>query len=292
MTAAAPTSPQLLLTIDLEDWYQTFGDLFRSDACVRPDVMERQLARVLDLFDRHHARATFFVLGKSFEHHPEFVKRVAAAGHEIATHGWGHEPLPKIGLDGFRRELRRSMAWLSDLTGRAVLGYRAPIFSVSEAELERFYDICFEEGLRYDSSVFPFRGRRYGIPGAPRRPTVVRDVGGRKLVEMPLATVDWRKRRWPVAGGVQWRLLPLVMLRGALRRLAAEGVPATTYFHPYEFDPRWLNFVQAGGWSLGSVKRWTAQSVLRFTLHRKVDRCLGSFRSGAIEDYLREHGLV
>lgn len=286
------TQPQFLLTIDLEDWYQTFGDLFGGSSDVRPDVMERQLDRIMDLLDRHRLRATFFVLGKSFEKHPHFVKRVADAGHEIATHGWGHEPLPKIGLEGFRKDLRRSMNWLTDLTGRPVLGYRAPIFSVREQELELFYDICFEEGLRYDSSVFPFPGRRYGIPSASREPRVVRNSAGRRLVEMPLATVNWAGRRWPVAGGVQWRLLPRVALSGAFRRLAAEGVPGTTYFHPYEFDPRWLNFAQAAGWSFGSVKRWFFQSVLRFTLYRKVDRLAGQFRFGAVEDYLRGAGLL
>lgn len=292
IAAADRPEPQFLLTIDLEDWYQTFGDLFGDSSAVRPDAMERQLGRILELLDRQRVRATFFVLGKSFESCPHFVKRVAAAGHELATHGWGHEPLPKIGLEGFRKDLRRSMDWLADQSGRPVLGYRAPIFSVRAPELERFYDICFEEGLRYDSSVFPFRGRRYGIASAARTPQVVRDADGRKLVEMPLATVNWAGRRWPVAGGVQWRLLPRPVLTSAFARMSAEGIPGTTYFHPYEFDPCWLNFARAAGWSLGSVRRWFFQSVRRHTLYGKVERVLGQFRFGAVEDFLRRRGLL
>jgi polysaccharide deacetylase family protein (PEP-CTERM system associated) len=284
------TPPVILLTIDMEDWYDLASELLGGTPRLRPDILARQLDRVLELLARHRRRATFFCLGRSLAGCPELVQRVAQAGHELGTHGWSHQRLFRTGLKAFREDLRRAVGWLRDLTGQPVWGHRAPAFSVLPEQLEEFYDICLEAGLVYDSSVFPFRGRRYGIPDAPRGPHVVRNVGGRKLIEMPLATVDWLGRRWALAGGGWWRLLPLGVIRRGIERVGREGLPFMTYFHPSEFDAQRLDAVVAAGRS--SARAWKVgwqQNLFRSAVYRKLDTVLSEHRSCAVEDYLREH---
>ncbi len=252
----------------------------------RPDRLAKQLDRLLGLLERHRSRATFFCLGKSLEHEPHLVRRIAAAGHEIASHGWGHEPIYRIGLPAFQRDLQRGLGWLQDLLGRPVLGYRAPAFSVSREQLEGFYDICFAECLRYDSSVFPVRTRRYGISGGPVAPVVVRNEGGRKLMEIPLSTVWWLGRRWPIAGGGYWRVLPRWAIRAAVRRVHQDGRPLVTYFHPYEFDAQRLSGPGAAGWTLRAVRSGLAQNLRRRSMFAKLEWLLSHHRCQAMEDYL------
>ena len=281
-----------LLTIDAEDWYQLVGRLFTTGEKCRPDILTRQLDRLLDLLERHGCRATFFCLGISMVNCPELVRRIADAGHEIGSHGWGHEPIRQIGLDRFRADLRRSLSWLQDVLGRPVAGYRAPEFSVDPDQLEAFYDICLEEGLKYDSSVFPIHGRRYGIPRAAAEPSVVREKNGRRLVEFPLATVAGLGRRWPVAGGLYWRLLPSWTIRSVLNRIHREGRPAVLYFHPQEFDKERLDVSLAAPGSKAARRRAAAQNLRRGSVYDKLDVMLSRYRFMAIEDYLRERQIL
>lgn len=281
-----------ILSIDVEDWYQLAGERLTGAGKSRLDRLECQLDRLLALLGGHGCRATFFCLGKSLEHAPHLVRRIADAGHEVASHGWEHQLISSIGLQAFRADLERSLSWLRDLTGRAVAGYRAPAFSVTASQLESFYDICFEAGLLYDSSVFPFGGRRYGISNAPVAPTVVRESNGRRLVELPLTTVDWGGRRWPVAGGGYWRVLPRWAIDRAISRVNREGRPVITYFHPYEFDCRDLSVTEAAGGSLRSRRHGLAQNLGRKGIYRKLDYVLSRHAFSAAEDYLREGGHV
>lgn len=290
--SSQPGPTQNILTVDLEDWYQLCGEILNGTGRRRPDKLEDQTGRLLDLLATHNCRATFFCLGKSLVKNPGLVRRIAAAGHEIASHGWNHEPIYRIGLRALRSDLQRSIAWLSDLTGREILGYRAPAFSVASRQLEGFYDVCFESGLTYDSSVFPIRGRRYGIPGAARCPHIVRRDGDRKLVELPLGTVTWGGRTWPVAGGGWWRLLPAPIIHASITRCNREGLPTMTYFHPYEFDPGRLSTVLAAGWSLRSVLWYFRQETGRASVYRKLDRMLSTHRFYAVEDYLRDQNYL
>lgn len=217
------------------------------------------------------------------------MQRIADAGHEVASHGWGHELIQRIGLDRFGADLARSLEWLSDLLGRPVRGYRAPAFSVTPQQLDGFFDICFEAGLEYDSSVFPIQGRRYGIAGHPLGPTVVRQRGDRRLVELPLATVRWLGRRWAIGGGGHWRLFPHRIIQAAVARINAEGRPMITYFHPHEFDDRRLHAARAMGARTLRSARWGIQQNLgRRSVYKKLDAILTRYRFGAMEDYL-EH---
>jgi polysaccharide deacetylase family protein (PEP-CTERM system associated) len=282
-------APQLnLLTIDLEDWYELTGAVFQKTSSPRPDLLERQVSRLLRLLADHNCRATFFCLGKSLSRCPRIIRQVAEAGHEIATHGWGHGRVYQIGLAAFREDLSRSIDWLSGLTGRQVGGYRAPFFSVTPDQLEGFFDICFEVGLRYDSSVYPFRGRSYGHPTAPRHPYIARQNGSRRLIEFPLATVNWLGRRWPIAGGGSWRVLPSWLIRSAVARCNREGFPAVIYLHPYEFDTHTLSVKQAVGPSLRATMWTMHQNIGRASIYHRLNSILRDHRFGAVEDYLHE----
>jgi hypothetical protein len=163
---------------------------------------------------------------------------------------------------------------------------------VTAEQLEGFYDVCFEAGLTYDSSVFPFAGKRYGISGAPRRPHVVREADGRKLLEIPLATIERGGRRRPVSGGGWWRLMPVRAISAAISAVNREQIPFTTYIHPYELDPRLLNAVRAAGPSLRSVMWTVRQNVRRGSMYGKLSKILAMHRFGAVEDYLRDTGQI
>jgi len=284
------TAVDNILTFDVEDWYQLTGLQLRGHGVARPDILARQLDRVIDLLGRHGSRATFFCLGCSLEHEPQLVRRIADAGHEVASHGWSHEPIHRIGLTAFQEDLHRALGWLQDVLGHPVAGYRAPAFSVPPDRLDEYYDICFAAGLSYDSSVFPIKGRRYGIPTGPILPTVVRENGPRRLVELPLATVEWLNKRWPVAGGGYWRLLPGWAIRAVVARINRQGRMMVTYLHPYEFDPHRLEASVAAGRSTSAWLRGIKQNLRRGTIYGKLDALLTYYRFGTVEDYLRDAG--
>ena len=276
-----------VLSVDVEDWYQLTAQQLAGTTRARQDLLEQQLNRLLELLAKHDCSATFFFLGVSLEHCPQLVRQIAAAGHEIASHGWGHELISRIGLDAFRQDLARSMNWLEDLLGQPIKGYRAPAFSVPPDQLERYFDILFEAGLLYDSSVFPIKGGRYGIMGSPTHPTVVRKSGSRALVELPLTTVNWCGRRWPVAGGGYWRLLPRWLIGRAIAKVVRENRPVVTYFHPYEFDRARLSATRAAGWSLRALRRGVTQNLGRVSIYAKLDAMLSRFRFSTAENYVR-----
>ncbi|WP_245995156.1 XrtA system polysaccharide deacetylase [Inmirania thermothiophila] len=200
------------------------------------DRMERRVAanthRILDLLAEHGAHATFFVLGWVAEREPGLVRRIAAEGHEVASHGWSHERVGALGPGAFRDEVRRSKALLEDLSGTAVIGYRAPSFSLDAGE-PWAVPILAEAGYRYSSSLHPIRHDHYGDPHAPRFPF----PRGHGLLEVPVSTVEVGGRRLPCGGGGFFRLAPYRYTRWALRRIHAEGRPAVFYLHPWELDP-------------------------------------------------------
>lgn len=289
-----PENPTItnILSIDVEDWYQLTGEQLSGHGTPQPEKLAKQMDRLLALLAKHDTRATFFCLGKSLEASPHIVHQIANAGHEIASHGWGHELIFKIGLDRFRDDLRRSLDWLGELVGRPILGYRAPAFSVSRSQLDGFHDICLDAKLAYDSSVFPIRGRRYGIEEFPLEPTVVRERNGRRLVELPLATVCYAGKRRAIAGGGHWRLWPGALIDAAIKRINAEKRPVVTYFHPYEFDANRLDAVVAAGPSMRARRRGLMNNLRRKSIYGKLDTMLARHRFGAAEDYLRHAELI
>jgi polysaccharide deacetylase family protein (PEP-CTERM system associated) len=226
-------------SVDVEDWYQVsdFEDVVAPAAW---DTYEsrvvRNTERILDLLDEHGVKGTFFVLTWNAERHPDLVRRIARAGHEVASHGHRHRLIFDQTPAEFREDLTRSIGLLEDLTGEPVLGYRAPSFSLTTRSIWAL-DVLMEAGLRYDSSIFPVSDRLYGIPGARRFPFVIRRDGDRELAEFPMSTARVLGRNWPLGGGAYLRVLPYPYLRWGMRRVNAEGQPALVYLHPWEVDP-------------------------------------------------------
>jgi polysaccharide deacetylase family protein (PEP-CTERM system associated) len=192
---------------------------------------------LLDTLARAEVRATFFVVGQIADHDPGLVRAIRAGGHEVASHGWAHRRLLAMTPSEFREDARRSKEALEQVTGTAVVGYRAPTFSVMP-QTAWALDLLAELGMRYDSSIYPVRHDRYGVPAAPRAPFWA--YGERhRILELPPATLRVGGVNVPMGGGGYFRLFPLWLIERALRQTAADCRPAAAvlYFHPWEFDP-------------------------------------------------------
>ena len=222
------------LTIDFEDWYQGI-EIPHTEWGDYEDRIVPAGRRLLRLLDETGVRATFFVLGYVAERHPEMVCEIAAAGHEIGTHGYSHTLIYKQTPEVFRRELSRAVHTLEDVAGQPVLGHRAPFFSITKDSLWAF-DVLGELGIRYDSSVFPVLNYRYGIADAPRWPYEIQ-AGAKRLKEFPISTWQVFGRNVPIAGGAYFRIYPYEFTRRGLRAINRKGRPVTFYLHPWEIDP-------------------------------------------------------
>jgi polysaccharide deacetylase family protein (PEP-CTERM system associated) len=258
-----------LLTIDVEDWPQSTLDhsLPISDRVVTNTHV------LLDLLAEAGVRATFFILGKVAEAHPSLAPAIAAAGHEIGTHGYSHESVEAMPVARFREELHRSVETLRQQTGQPVLGHRAADFSISGQSLHLLEHLG-AEGLAYDSSIFPVRHPRYGVPGAWRVPHRVRCATGHMLIEFPLSTIHLAGMVLPAAGGGYFRLFPYWWTRLALRTLQREETPATCYLHPYEIDPSEMMEIP---YRVPTLLRWS-QGTNRRSVRSKLRRLLSEFR--------------
>ena len=193
---------------------------------------------LLDRLGEREIRATFFVLGTIARDDPGLVGSIARAGHEVASHGWDHRRVLEMTPEEFRRDLRQSRDALEQAAGAEVVGYRAPTFSVVR-ETTWALDVLAEEGFLYDSSIYPVRHDRYGIPEAPRAPFLARGPGGGAVLELPPAILRLPRFNLPVGGGGYFRLLPPALMEAAIRQVERDCRPAvaTLYFHPWEFDP-------------------------------------------------------
>jgi polysaccharide deacetylase family protein (PEP-CTERM system associated) len=234
------TSPIVnAMTIDVEDYFQVSAfeahvsrgswDHLESRVCRNTD-------RLLEIFESAQVDATFFVLGWVAERYPSLVRRIADAGHEIASHGYAHRLVYDTTPAEFREDLRRARGALEAACGQAVVGYRAPSYSITSRSLWAF-DVLVEEGYLYDASVFPIHHDRYGIPDAPRSMYQVTRAGG-TLWELPGSTVRLGGQNLPIGGGGYFRLLPYSWTRRGIAHVNGnEGKPVTFYLHPWEIDP-------------------------------------------------------
>lgn len=226
--------PTLIFSVDVEDWAQSTidTDLPIGDHCAE------NMRRLLDLIgETPGATGTFFVLGKFAEKHRDVVHQLHMAGHDVACHGHGHVQVHRLDPEALREDLRRAGGVIADIIGAAPVGYRAPVFSIGANNLWAL-DVLSEEGFRYDSSIFPIAGARYGIPDWPRETCDVRLTGGGSIIEFPLTARTFLGRNVPISGGGYARLLPGWLLR---RLLHHEALRRSTwpvfYCHPYEIDP-------------------------------------------------------
>jgi polysaccharide deacetylase family protein (PEP-CTERM system associated) len=227
------------MSVDVEDYFHVSvfdGIVPRSawesmESRVRPNT-----ERLLDIFDEFDIRSTFFVLGWVGERHPDLVLEIARRGHEVASHGYAHRLVYDQTRTAFRDDVKRAKAILEDAGGRTVLGYRAPSYSITPRSLWAL-DVLIEEGYQYDSSIFPIRHDRYGIPVSGRVPYRVDRPAG-TLIEVPGSTTRAGSLNLPVAGGGYFRILPYWWTRWGISRVnELEHRPAVFYLHPWEIDP-------------------------------------------------------
>ena len=226
------------LSVDVEDWFHVGAferTISRSSWDGLTHRVERNTDAVLALFAEAGVSATFFTLGWVAERYPALMRRVADAGHEVASHGYDHARVFTLSPEAFRADLRRSRALLEDASGQRVIGYRAPSFSIDQ-RTPWAHAILAEEGYRYSSSVAPIRHDHYGWPESPR--FAWRPVAGSDLLELPVTTAEFGGRRLAAGGGGFFRLLPYGFSRWAVRQVnGRERRPAIIYFQPWEIDP-------------------------------------------------------
>lgn len=273
------------MSVDVEDYFHVSVFERTVPRSSWSDLHSRVVAnteRLLDLFDEFSVRSTFFVLGWVAEREPALVRRICARGHELASHGYGHQLVYDLTPEAFRADVRRAKQLLEDASGQAVAGYRAPSFSVTERSLWAL-DVLIDEGHTYDASIFPIRHDRYGIPDAPRHAHRIERTNGRALFEVPGSTVRVGPTNLPVAGGGYFRILPYAWTRWGIARLnRVERRPAIFYIHPWEIDPE--------------QPRLPASALGRFRHYRNLDKTIGrlrslltDFRFGTVADVLSAH---
>lgn len=227
-----------MLTVDVEDYFQVSAfakSVDRASWDNYPLRVEKNTHQILDLFDRHNTKATFFVLGWVAERLPGLVMEIAGRGHEIASHGYSHQLIYNQSKTVFEEETRRSKKILEDIVQRPVLGYRAASYSITPNS-KWALDVLIEAGFKYDSSIFPIRHDRYGMPGAPDYPHhIIRESG--RIFEFPLTSLNIFGYRLPVAGGGYFRLYPYWLTRMLLKAARRQtGNAFIFYIHPWEVD--------------------------------------------------------
>jgi len=249
-------------TVDVEDYFQVSafeGVVDRDQWSGFAPRVEDNTRRVLDLLDRRGTKATCFVLGWVAERHPQLVQEIDRRGHEVACHGYSHRLIYNQTPAEFIDETRRAKGALEQIVGRPVRGYRAASYSITRRSLWAL-DVLVDAGFEYDSSIFPVRHDRYGIPGAPRFPHVIERADGRSIVEFPISTLNLGGYRLPVGGGGYFRIFPYWLSAGAIAYLnRQERQPAMFYVHPWEVDPQ--------------QPRIAASLLSRFRHYYHLDKC-------------------
>ncbi|MBV8845257.1 MAG: DUF3473 domain-containing protein [Bryobacterales bacterium] len=279
---------QNILTIDVEEYFHP-TEVQRVVGMERwsslPSLVERQTSEVLDLLDKHSVRATCFVLGWVAEKYPSLVRKIAAAGHEIACHSYAHQLVYDLTPRHFRQDTQRAVAAIADATGEPPRAYRAPSYSITARSLWAL-EILIECGMHCDSSIYPIAHDRYGIPGFERHAHVMPTPSG-PILEVPVATTRLSYGAIaPVGGGAYLRLLPYRYTAAGIRRInASEELPACIYFHPWEIDPEHPRLTQ------GVASRFRTYSGLR-GMRSKLERLLRDFRFSTIASVYPAEKLI
>jgi polysaccharide deacetylase family protein (PEP-CTERM system associated) len=252
---------QNALTVDVEDYFQVSAfakSVDRNDWDKYPLRVEKNTQRLMDMFEEAQVKATFFVLGWVADRNRSLIQEIAQRGHEVASHGYSHQLIYNQSLAVFREETIRSKSLLEDIIQAPVRGYRAASYSITKDSLWAL-DVLAEAGFDYDSSIFPVRHDRYGIPDAKEMPHVLETPKENTLVEFPLSTAKIFSYKLPVAGGGYFRLYPYALTRAGLRQVNSRQQPFIFYLHPWEIDPDQPN-VEAGWFS-------------RFRHYNNLDKC-------------------
>ena len=275
------------LSVDVEDYFHVSAfakSIDQKDWDKYPLRVENNTRRLLDLFDEYEVKATFFVLGWVAERANGLVKEIAARGHEVACHGFSHQLVYNQSPEVFREETIRSKHLLEDITQAPVRGYRAASYSITNRSRWAL-DILVEAGFEYDSSIFPVRHDRYGIPDTPDFPYRIETPNGNSLVEFPLSIAKYLNFSLPVAGGGYFRLYPYTLTKAGLTQINRKLQPFIFYLHPWEIDP--------------DQPRISAGWFSRFRHYNNLDKCesrlrklLSDFKFDTTSNVLTTLGLI
>jgi polysaccharide deacetylase family protein (PEP-CTERM system associated) len=268
------------LTVDVEEWFHIVG----ADELVSSEKLKncesrvvKNTSRLLDVLGERGCRATFFILGSVAKDYPSLVQKIADEGHEIGTHGLSHRPIYDQTKDEFTKELIESKNILERILNQKVYGHRAASFSVTKETLWAV-EAMENAGIEYDSSVFPIRHSRYGIPDSDRFPHRLFDEQGKhSVMEFPLSTIRLLGRNFPMSGGAYFRFLPYPLVRWGIKKLNREDRPAVFYIHPWEIDPGQPRI------NLPFRRRFVHYHGLRST-ERKLKKLLADFRFGPMKE--------
>jgi len=264
-TRTAAGKPVNAMSVDVEDYFQVqaFADTIDRDDWDRlPCRVERNVDRLLAMYDEAGVKATFFTLGWIAERYPALIRRIVEGGHELASHGWNHTRADSQDEAAFRADIRKTKNFLQDVGGVEVIGYRAATFSIGPKNYWAF-KVLSEEGYRYSSSLYPVKHDLYGDTGASRVPF---HPEGLPILEAPMTTVQYFGRNFPCSGGGYFRLLPYWLSRMNMRRVnMRDHQPCIFYFHPWEIDP-------------GQPRQEQASAKSRFRHYTNLDRMEGRLR--------------
>ncbi len=267
-------------SIDVEDWYQSSYDFNApiSEVCIY------NTRYVLDFLSLFNIKGTFFIQGMVARLYPFLVKEIHEKGHEVQSHGFSHRPINKMRPAEFKRELTETNKYIEDITGKPVTGFRAPDFSIDRDSFWAF-DVMYQCGIRYDSSIFPLKTKRYGINGFEAGYSLIKTPSG-TIEELPVSVLElsWPKgRKIPVGGGGYFRLLPSWFLKYCLRKLEEQKLSFVIYCHPYEFNPNeWEQILRHV-----SGYRRLHQGVGRKGFQRKVTQLFESGNFGTMSEVLK-----
>lgn len=278
---------QNVLTVDVEDYFQVsaFANTIKQDEWgEHPLRVASNTHKLLDLFDEYQVKATFFILGWVAEREKNLVLEIAKRGHEVACHGYSHQLVYNQTPEVFQQETVRAKSILEDIIQQPVLGYRAASYSITEKSLWAL-DILAESGFVYDSSIFPVRHDRYGMPDTPEYPYHLMTPAGHSIIEFPLSTAKFLNYRLPVAGGGYFRLYPYWLSRMGLKQINRQQQPFIFYLHPWEIDP--------------DQPRISASLFSRFRHYNNLDKCetrlrnlMSDFQFATTWDVLSALGLT
>ena len=277
------------ISFDVEEFFQVANlrGHFAKDAWDGvPSRLDLGMHAVLLCLARHGAHATFFFLGWVAERRPDLVRRCLAEGHEVASHGYDHDPVHKMTPESFCEDARRTRLVLESLSGSPVLGYRAPSFSITTKTLWAL-DALLDAGYAYDSSIFPIRRPDYGIPGADRAPHAARTPSGRSIAEFPLTVANFLGRAIPVSGGGYFRMFPFAVTRWGFAKANREGRPAVFYLHPWEIDASQPCLRHKTG-PIGSFRHYVGLKRAA----GKLEKLLAAFPFRPMREILAELGLL
>lgn len=269
-----------IITIDLEDWYHC--NLGENNVLEkRNSTVEKNTIEILRLLKKYNAKATFFSLGTVAEDFPKLIKKIDEDGHEVASHGYGHQLVYDLTPEEFAEDIKKSKQILERIIDKKVIGYRAPSWSIIEQNLWAL-EILEKSGFKYSSSIFPIKTFLYGIPDAPTYPNKP-TVNGKQLdiYEFPPGVANFVIKKLGFSGGFYFRFFPFFIIKNIIQRKNKKNIPVICYLHPWEIDENPPKLQLKG---INKIIHYYGIKRCK----KKFEKLLNTFEFTSIEEYLEK----